>query len=268
MKNSTALKLAQWASVFAASLVLAACASKKLDVDLDEPNAKVEQIDAQKRANLRMQLAVGYYQQAQHKVALEEIRHALAASPDLVDAYSLRALIFMEMGDKHLAEENFQRAIRLSPNNADILNNYAWFLCQNGREKQGLTLFEKVLKDPAYPNPAKTLTNAGICSLKIYDWVAAEKYLITAFRMDPANVLASSNLAKVYYEKKDYNNARFQIARALKAEVMTAEVLWLAIKIEKKVGDEAALASLTTQLRRRHPGSREFQLLQRGAFDE
>jgi len=268
VNNSTALKFLQSTAALLLCLGLAACASKKLDKDLDDPAAKVEQVDTLKRANLRMQLAVGYYQQGQHKVALEEIRQALAATPDLVDAYSLRALIFMEMGDKHLAEENFQRAIQLSPNNADILNNYAWFLCQNGREKQGVGLFEKVLKDPAYPNPVKTLTNAGICSLKQGDNRAAEQFLTAAFRMDPGNILASSNLAKVYFDKKDYENARFHVNRVLKAEVMTADVLWLAIKIEKKVGDEAALASLTTQLRRRHPGSREFQLLQRGAFDE
>ena len=268
MKNSTALKFAQYAGAISACLVLAACASRRADVDLDEPSAKIEQVETQKRANLRMQLAVGYYQQGQHKVALEEIRQALAIIPDLVDAYSLRALIFMDTGEKQLAEENFQRAMRLAPANLDILNNYAWFLCQNGREKQGLAHFERILKDATYTNPVKTLTSAGICSLKVNDRVGAEQFLTSAFRMDPANLLVSSNLARVYYDKKEYDKAHFQISRVLKADVTTAEVLWLAIKIEKKMGDEAAIASLTTQLRRRHPGSREFQLLQRGAFDE
>lgn len=268
MKNSTVFKFVQFAGVVSVSLLLAACASKRADMDLDEPSAKIEQVETQKRANLRMQLAVGYYQQGQHKVALEELRQALAIVPDLVDAYSLRALIFMDTNEKQLAEENFQRAMRLAPANLDILNNYAWFLCQSAREKQGIAYFEKILKDPAYTNPVKTLTSAGICSLKINDRVAAEKFLTTAFRMDPANILVSSNLARVYFDKKEYDSAKFHIARVLKAEVMTAEVLWLAIKIEKKVGDEAALVSLTTQLRRRHPGSKEFQLLQRGAFDE
>lgn len=53
-----------------------------------------------------------------------------------------------------------------------------------------------------------------------------------------------------------------------KADVLSAEVLWLAIKIERKVGDRAAENSLVTQLRRRYPDSAEFAAYQRGAFNE
>ncbi|HEV2608658.1 MAG TPA: type IV pilus biogenesis/stability protein PilW, partial [Noviherbaspirillum sp.] len=54
----------------------------------------------------------------------------------------------------------------------------------------------------------------------------------------------------------------------MKADIMTADVLWLAIKTERKLGDRAAETSLATQLRRRHPNSVEYAALQRGAFDE
>ena len=49
---------------------------------------------------------------------------------------------------------------------------------------------------------------------------------------------------------------------------MTAEVLWLALRIERRLGDRAAEASLANQLRRRFPASPEFAAFQRGAFDE
>jgi len=88
-------------------LVLSACASKQLEGPSDESNLSVEKQDAQKRASIRMQLAISYYQQGQYKVALDEIKHALAIYPDLVDAYSVRALIFMDTGEKKLSEDNF-----------------------------------------------------------------------------------------------------------------------------------------------------------------
>jgi type IV pilus assembly protein PilF len=44
--------------------------------------------------------------------------------------------------------------------------------------------------------------------------------------------------------------------------------LWLAIKIERKLGDRAAETSLVTQLSRRYPDSREFSAYQRGMFND
>ena len=249
-------------------LVLAGCVNRGLDAPHETPNASIEKQDVQRRAAIRIQLAVGYYQQGQNKVALEEIRQALLISPDLLDAYAIRALIFMEMGEKKLAEENFLYAMKLAPNDLEIANNYGWFLCQNDREKQGLVLLERALHDSAYPTPAKAYNNAGLCSLRIKDARAAEAYFMQGFRIDPSNPGLNANLARVFFDRGDFSQARFYINRVLKLDVMTVDVLWLAIRIEKKLGDEAIINSLTTQLRRRFPNSREFGLLQRGSFDE
>ncbi|MFD2272085.1 hypothetical protein ACFS07_15310 [Undibacterium arcticum] len=50
--------------------------------------------------------------------------------------------------------------------------------------------------------------------------------------------------------------------------MLDADVLWLAIRVERKLGDRASAESLATQLRRRHPTSPESAAYQRGAFDE
>lgn len=247
---------------------LSACASKSLEGGRPDQNMSAEKQDARKRASIRMELAVGYYQQGQQKVALEEIRQALLIAPDLVDAFSLRALIFMDMGEKQLAEDNFQYALKLAPGNSDIGNNYGWFLCMNGREKQGLVYLENAVKDPAYNAPAKALNNAGLCSLRIKDTLAAERYFMQGLREDAGNPQINANLADVLYKRGEYKQAKFYIGRVLKLDVLAANVFWLAIKIEKKLGDEAAVNSLATQLRRRHPNSTEFSLYQRGVFDE
>ena len=76
-----------------------------------------------KRANIRLQLAVGYFQSGNYDVALDEIKKALMADPELSDAYGVRALIYTAMDEMPLAEENYQRAMRLAPGNADLNNN-------------------------------------------------------------------------------------------------------------------------------------------------
>lgn len=265
------MTIARMVSVLAASaamLLVGGCASGPEMTDVPLAASSAEQTDSERRARIRLQLAVGYYEQRQLPVALEELRQALQADPRLADAYSMRGLIYMEMGENKLAEDNFQQALRLVPNSPDYNNNYGWFLCQTGRERQSIAYFETALKSRAYQSPAKAFNNAGICSLKLNDRKSAEHYLTQAFQNDPGNPSTSFNLARVYYDKRDHERARFYLSRLLKADIMTAEVLWLAIRVERRLGDRATEASLATQLRRRHPASPEFAAYQRGAFDD
>jgi type IV pilus assembly protein PilF len=227
-----------------------------------------DQSDPQRRAQIRLQLAVGYFSQNQLTTALDELKQALALDPNLADAYSVRALVYMQMGESRLADENFQRAMKLSPNNPDFANNYGWFLCQNGREKDSIAYFESALNNRAYQSPAKALNNAGACSLKLRDVAGAQRYLDQAFQYDPSNIDTNNNLAKLYYERGDYQRARFYITRVTKGERLSANVLWTAIKIERKLGDRMAENSLATQLRRRYPSSQEYASYVRGAFDD
>jgi type IV pilus assembly protein PilF len=256
--------------IFAVGLavLLGGCASHQAGDGKGELATSSDQTDNQKRARLRLQLAVGYFEQGQNSVALDEIKQALAADPDMSDAYNVRALVYMRMGETHLAEENFLHAIKLAPDNPDLSNNYGWFLCQNGRAAQSLSYFESTLNNRTYQSPAKAMYNAGVCSLKLNDPTAAERYFLQAFKIEPANPSISASLARIYYDRHDYERARFYIGRVTKADVMNPDVLWLAIKVEHRLGDKAAEASLATQLRRRHPGSPEFASYQRGAFDE
>ena len=224
-----------------------------------------------KRAGIRMQLAIGYFQEGNYAVALDEIKQAIAIDPELSDAYGVRALIYSKMGELALAEENFQRAMRLAPRNPELNNNYGSFLCETGRYALGVAQFETALKNPMYQSPNKALVNAGTCSVKLKNYEAAERYLLDALRYDGNLPTTNAALARVYYERRDYPRAGFFINRllaAVKPDTLSAEVLWLAIRVERKLGEKATEQSLATQLRRHHPGSTEFAAFQRGAFDE
>lgn len=256
------------AAVMTAVVLLAGCASNPSAGSQNEIATSSDQTENQKRAAIRLQLAIGYYEQRQMETALDEVKQALQADANYADAYSVRGLIYMDMGQNKLAEESFLQAIRLAPNNPDFNNNYGWFLCQSGRERQAIGYFEAALKNPAYQSPAKAMNNAGRCSLQLKDKVAAERFLLEAFKLDPTDPATNVNLGRLYYDKRDYERARFYTGRVTKSDGVSPDALWLAIRIERKLGDRASEASLATQLRRRHPNSAEFAAYQRGAFDE
>ena len=230
-----------------------------------------DQTADQKRAAIRLQLASGYYQQGQLEVALDEVKRAILAEPGNAEAYGVRALIYMDMGEPGLAEDNFKRALALAPQNADLSNNYGSFLCQNGRAAQSLAYFDAALNNRTYQSPAKAFNNAGACSLKIRDNAGAERYLLQALKLTPDLPVTNANLARVYYERGDYVQAGFFIARlgrTAKMDSLTADVLWLAIKVQHKLADAGPEAGWVTQLRRHHAGSPEYAAYQRGAYDE
>ncbi len=227
---------------------------------------------AEKRASLRLQLAVGYYQNGQYEIALDEVKQAIAADPSYAEAYGLRALVYTAMGQLQLADDNYQQALRLKPGNPDLSNNYGSFLCQSlNKPAQAMPYFDTALRNPAYQTPVSALVNAGLCSVRSKNHQAAERYLLEAVRYNPDLQATNAGLARIYYERRDYQRAGFFINRLIetsKLDTLSADALWLALRVQRKTGDRSNEASLAAQLRRRFPGSPEYAAFERGAFDE
>jgi len=247
---------------------LAGCAAVPSVSSVDELPTSSDQTDVQKRASIRLQLAVNYYEQRQWKTALDEIKQSLSIDPRNADAYGVRALIYMEMKENRLAEDNFLHALKLSPRNPDISNNYGWFLCQNGREAASITYFGDAFGNRSYQSPSKALNNAGVCSMKVKQSDEALKYFLRAFQIDPNHPLTNAYLAKIFSDRRDTMRARFYLNRLSKSEAMTPDVLWVAIKTAHKLGERDSEMSLAAQLRRNYPNSSEYTALQREAFDD
>lgn len=236
-------------------------------VSLSADSNQVQQNDS-KRAAIRLQLGISYFQQDQLATALKELNNAISIDATMSDAYAVRALVYMQMQENDLAEQDFLKVMKLAPNSLDNTNNYGWFLCQTGREKQAMEMFDRVIKDRTYAQPVKALNNAGLCSLKMKEDARAESFFSQSIRLDANNPTTNLNLARINYKKQDWTRAQFYINRLIKSEAYTPEILWLAIKINHKLNDQIAVESLSVQLHRRFPDSAEDALSQRGAFNE
>jgi type IV pilus assembly protein PilF len=104
--------------------------------------------------------------------------------------------------------------------------------------------------------------------LRAGDAAAAEVYFQRAFQLDPRNPVSMYHLGELFLKRGDIERARFHAQRLLASYPASAETLWLGIRVERRAGDQDGLASLSSQLRRQFPNSREASLLQRGAFGD
>jgi type IV pilus assembly protein PilF len=246
-------------------LLLAGCAAQAPDHDTGALIGEVG--DPRNRAKLHTELASLYYGNGNLGVALEELRSATAADSGYAPAYGMYGLVYMQMKDNVRAEASFERALRIAPNDADINHNYGWFLCQTSRESDSIKFFMHAIRNPLYPTPWRSYSAAGFCNMKINRFKDAEAFFERALRLEPDDPAALLHLGQLRYRQGNIGEARKLVARHNKVVSPSAESLWLALRIERRLGERVAEQAFANQLRRRYPASPEFQLLQRAQYD-
>ena len=219
---------------------------------------------AQASARIHTELAAKYYELGQLGIALEELQTALQSEPDYAPAFNLRGLVRMELREYQQADEDFRHSLRLDSTDAEAHNNYGWFLCQRGKEKDAIAHFIAAVKNPLYQTPEKAYLNAGMCSRKSGNLKDAEDFLNKALRVQPEMPEALLELAEVNFANSDYAAARAYFIRFSQRNPapLTAEHLWLAVRIERKLGDRKAEERYASDLRQRFPDARETHMLQ------
>lgn len=227
----------------------------------DEPEIR-------RRARIRLELAVNYFQNGQTAVALDEVKQALATDPTYADAFNLRGLIYMQLNDMAQAEESFRRALALRGADSELLHNHGWLLCQQQKYAEADQQFGRALANPAYAARAKTWMARGLCQSGAGQYEEAEQSLLKAYELDAANPVVGYHLASLMLRRNELTRAQFYIRRLNNGQFANAESLWLGVKVERALGDTVAMRQLADQLRRRFPESREFGAYERGAFNE
>jgi type IV pilus assembly protein PilF len=247
-------------------LLLAGCAAQ------NEPHHDTGTIigevgDPRNRAKLHTELASLYYGNGNLGVALEELRTATSADSNYAPAHGMYGLVYMQMRENDRAEASFERALRLSPNDADINHNYGWFLCQTGRETASIKHFLHAIRNPLYPTPWRSYSAAGFCTLKVNQVKDAEAFFQRALKLEPDEPTSLLQLGQIRYRQGNVGEARRLVARHNKLVTPSAESLWLALRIERRLGERVAEQAFANQLRRRHPSSPEYEALLRGQYD-
>ena len=223
--------------------------------------------DPRNRARLHTELASLYYSRGNMSVALEELRTAVAADSTYALAYGLFGLVYMDLKENALAEQNFDRALRLAPNEPDINHNYGLYLCQTKREPESIKYFLQAIRNPLYPTPWRSYSAAGVCSLRLKQLKDAEAFFERALKFEPDEPASLVGMGLIRYQQGNIGEARKLVARYNKLVTPTPESLWLALRIERRLGERAQEQAFANQLRRRYPESVEYQALQRGQFD-
>jgi type IV pilus assembly protein PilF len=256
--------------VLLAALV-AGCASKQAANTAppaeSQPPIRQQEATPEYRAQLHTELGAGYYERGQMDVALEELDKAVKLNANNARTYNIYGLVYGMLGENTKAEQNFQRALQLAPQDSEIRQNWGWYLCMRGRPKESIPEFEAAVRNPLYKTPEIALINAGRCSAAYGDVRTAESYYRRALQAAPNNPTATYGLALLAYKEARLDDARGWMKPVMLQTNPPPEALFLGMCIERKQGDRNAEASYASQLRNRFPNSAETKAIETGSCE-
>src|SRR3989338_10746030 len=100
----------------------------------------------------------------------------------------------------------------------------------------------QAVRNPLYPAPWRSYSAAGICALRKNNLKEAEDLFQRALQLDSNDSASLLQLGQIRYRQGSLEEARRLVARYNKIVEPTPESLWLALRVERKLGERVAEA--------------------------
>jgi type IV pilus assembly protein PilF len=210
-----------------------------------------------------VQLGTAYLQQGNYPLARDKLERALKQNPKDPDVHTSLALLYDRTGDPKGADKHFREALRLAPDKPDVSNNYAVYLCQNGRTDEGVERFTAVARNKYYRTPEVALTNAGVCLRSAKRLDEAEKKFAGAIRARPNYSEATVQLASLHLERNEIPQARKVVDTYLNAFRPQPDVLLSAVTVARAAQDRMSEEKYSRALRLEFPDSAQARALKK-----
>lgn len=212
-------------------------------------------------ARANMTLGLGYLQQGNLPIAKEKLDKARSEDPDLPEIHGAMALLDQRLGQDKDADKEFREALKISPHDPGMLNNYAVFQCNHGKPDEGVRYFEQAAANPLYVTPWAAFTNAGVCLRAAHRDAEARTRFDRALQSNPVYSEAVFQSADLDLAQQKYPEARFRIDLFLLRNPATPDLLFLAWRVAQAQNDAGAQQKYAARLALEFPNSDQSHAL-------
>ncbi len=153
--------------------------------------------------------------------ALVYLEKALVLDANNAQIYGMFGMIYSKQEDFAKSDSAYERAVTLDPEDALLLNNYAYSLSERGLQlERCLEMASKaVTKDSANSSYLDTI---GWIYFKLNDYKKAKDYVKKSLEIEPDNATVIDHLGDIYYKlgdkkkAKEYWNEAYKIDKEIK----------------------------------------------------
>ena len=198
-------------------------------------------------------LATAYYKAGRLEDAKQVYDAILALKKDAREAYFMRGIVQLKMGNYELGKPDFDRAVELAPNDYDQLVEIYKVLYETGYREAG-----KAYLDTALKNAPKDMSNYDKGRIYFYleDFEAARNYLEQA--RDAGDDKATYYLGKTWENLGEYNYAASVYVAYLQNQGESALIYNQLALCNMQLGDyDSALSALQSGLDLGDPALRQ-----------
>ncbi|MFH4354706.1 MAG: type IV pilus biogenesis/stability protein PilW [Neisseriaceae bacterium] len=238
-------------------ILLSSCASTRSDIGVNQENSK------QNLANIKTQLAVELLKVRDYQAAVDTINQVLKLRPSDAHAWMTKGIIHQTIKDYATANTAYIKALALSPHNAEVNNNYGWFVCDLMHDPQrSLNYFDRALTNLTYSTPELAQLNKGICLARLHRYTEAKTALRQSLVLNPKFPYALAELSRLEYLRTHYSAAEAYFAEYEKlVERLRPQDLDLVIQIKTKLGRLQERKEYLKILKKDYPLSEESMRL-------
>jgi type IV pilus assembly protein PilF len=220
---------------------------------------KDDRIEQAEFTRIHLQLGVRYLEMNKLALAKENLLLAIEQEPNNVQVQNSIAFLYEKLNNTQLANNHYHTAFTLAPDDWSVQNNYGRFLCEHGKNQQGLDLLTKAIATPLNDKSWLALTNAGRCHEAIQQTQQAETYFKLALSLNNSYAPALLEMQKISYLNTDYWAAKTYLQRYLAVAEQTASSLWFALQTEHALGNNSLAKQYQKELLDNFPLSEEAQ---------
>ena len=237
--------------------VLTGCVTDKA---FPEPEKK----PPEERAKIHADLAGNYLQRGQIDVAIEEVEKSLELDSNNKPANYIMALVQIKLNKPEKSEAYFKKAVKEPDPLPSAQHDYANFLCREGEYKKAEDLYKDLLANVLYKNRARLLSNIGACFFKQEKYREAENAFRQSLQMNPNLPDTLLLMTRISFIKGKPLETRGWYSRYFQIGAKGGpEILYIAYKTEKELGDKNAAASYALKLRSKYPASSQAKKIKR-----
>jgi Flp pilus assembly protein TadD/peroxiredoxin len=157
---------------------------------------------------------VAFFQHGYLGQAEQSFQQAIAIQPDNADAYYNLGTLYLRRNAPEQAKENLQQSVKLRPNYPEAWNNLGMLAAQQGNHEEAIRNFQQSLQ--LRPTYSTALLNLGNVYRRQGNFAEAETLLQRALENEPANPEINYSLGMLYARRDQTEQAEQYLRTAVK----------------------------------------------------